>query len=80
MASESVHCKHSYHRKGEMVKKITLPLPSDLEMFSEFLKSELNHLNFQEADPIVFIRAVQLVQSRLVVYNKRRPGEIEDMR
>ena len=60
--------------------KIKLPVPEDIKKNSEFLTEELSALDFSLPDKNVYTcRAVHLIKARLDVYNKRCPGEIEEM-
>ena len=61
-------------------KKTPLPKPEDVQKLSEYLIHELKALDLQKVDKETFRRAVIISQSRLIVYNKRRTGELEATR
>nr|XP_022330999.1 uncharacterized protein LOC111129143 isoform X1 [Crassostrea virginica] len=58
-----------------------LPDPEDIVKLASYLVTELqkleNDLDPVLADGVKFRRVVMLVQSRLLLYNRRRPGELE---
>ncbi len=59
-------------------KKIELPQPTDVKKFSDYILAELDQLSLTvEWD--TYRRAIKLVQCRLLTYNKRRPGELENI-
>ena len=60
-------------------KRVKLPLPEDLHTLSRFLEQ----LTTNARKPTLYVNfknIVQIVQARLVLYNKRRPGEIDGIR
>ena len=59
-------------RKYEEVNE--LPSPKDIQTIAIFLSQQLKKLPLK---PETFSRAVVLVQTRLLCYNKRRTGELE---
>ena len=59
-------------------KTVVLPSPSDIEKITSYVKTTLSGMTLTEAG--LFKETAMLVQSRLVLYNKRRPGEIEGIR
>ena len=58
-------------------KSIELPDPQDVKRLSEFTVTELKKLDFEDKSEEVFRRAVTLAETRLLVFNKRRSGELE---
>lgn len=64
----------------KLTKKEQLPNPQDVKKLGEFLKAELGEVNLDvECDYTTYKSYVELVQARLLTYNKRRTGEIEDI-
>jgi hypothetical protein len=62
-------------------KKTELPLPSDLKKVSDYLQNEAGKLDSVDLkDDRNYLRAVEIIQARLLTYNKRRPGELEGTR
>lgn len=57
----------------------SLPHPDDLVNLQNHVKAEVNKLELGQAKASLttFRRAVELCQTRLLIYNKRRSGEIE---
>ena len=66
-------------KKRNFEKEVHLPEPSDIETLSLFLRNKLNNLEDYESldDHHHFVK---YLQTRLVTYNKRRPGEIEELK
>ncbi|KAK3108247.1 hypothetical protein FSP39_004029 [Pinctada imbricata] len=60
-------------------KKTELPLPDDVAKLAKYLVDSLKSLKLT-ADPAVFQRVVVLTEARLLLYNRRRPGELEAIR
>ena len=58
-------------------KRTPLPLPEDMESLAKYLKKELQELDTNDKSMSNYIHAVQLVQARLVTYNRRRDGELQ---
>ena len=60
-------------------KSDELPPPSDIQVFSDYLKNEIAKFNANCEDPDweTYRRAAILCQCRLATFNKRRPGELE---
>lgn len=58
-----------------------LPLPDDLFKLSEYLKGKLQELNLdkEQANHKTFRKSQILSLTRLLVYNKRRSGELKAM-
>ena len=61
-------------------KNILLPIPEDLEKVSNYIKEELANLDLTKPAWTTYQRGVYLVQCRLAIFNKRRPGELEAIR
>lgn len=65
-------------------KKKPLPDPEDIVKLATYLVTELQKLESKLdpalADNMKFRKVVMLVQSRLLLYNRRRPGELEALR
>ena len=61
-----------------------LPDPEDIVKLATYLVTELQKLGPEldplSADSVQFREMVMLVQSRLLLYNRRRPGELEALR
>jgi hypothetical protein len=58
-------------------KKINLPLPNDLQALTDHIIKESELCKKSSLTREVYRRTVQLCQARLLLYNKRRPGELE---
>ena len=54
-----------------------LPDPKDLKDLQVYVKSELEKLDLTSPLLATYRNAVNLLQTRLVIYNKRRSGELE---
>ena len=62
------------------LNKVTeLPNPKDIEQLSKHLREELTADDVYEGKPFwaTYRRVIQLTQTRLLTYNKRRSGELE---
>ena len=61
-----------------------LPHPTDLSTFNNYIKEEIvkNEKCHDYENPKweTYTRAISLLQAKLATYNKRRPGEVEDMK
>ncbi|XP_014672580.1 PREDICTED: uncharacterized protein LOC106813048 [Priapulus caudatus] len=57
-------------------KLVLLPKPDDLKKLSDHIQGEIGKMDVIK-DKSDFRRAVELVEARLLTYNKRRPGELE---
>ena len=55
-------------------KKNPLPLPQDLKTLAEYMKDQLQTMDYTNYDAGTFRRVAILVEGRLLTYNKRRPG------
>ncbi|MES9884350.1 MAG: hypothetical protein ABW185_26180, partial [Sedimenticola sp.] len=60
--------------------KKELPHPVDIMKFATFLVDELKALDLNISDGEKFQTTAALVQTRLLLYNRRRPGELEALR
>nr|XP_034315953.1 uncharacterized protein LOC117685616 [Crassostrea gigas] len=60
-------------------KRKELPDPSDIEKIAAYLVREIKNLDLtpNNNNEIVFREAVVLAEARLLLYNRRRPGELE---
>ncbi|XP_065926796.1 uncharacterized protein [Magallana gigas] len=60
-------------------KRKELPDPSDIEKIAAYLVREIKNLDLtpNNSNEIVFREAVVLAEARLLLYNRRRPGELE---
>ncbi|WAR09247.1 hypothetical protein MAR_019205 [Mya arenaria] len=58
----------------QLTEKKDIPAPGDVEMLTKHLASELQTTEMNTAN---FHRLVQLCQTRLLLFNKRRSGELE---
>ena len=56
-----------------------IPNPNDIQKLSDFVKAGVSSCIYEEKNPTWtnYVRIVSLLQVRLAMYNKRRPGEIE---
>lgn len=67
----------------KLTKKEQLPNPRDIQKLGEFLTSQLTEVSISlDAESVTYAtyrQYVELVQARLLTYNKRRTGEIEDI-
>ena len=61
-------------------KRVKLPKPNDVLMLSNHTKIALSKLDLTLVTMDNYRGVVRLTQSRLVTYNKRRPGEIDGIR
>ncbi|XP_078310283.1 uncharacterized protein LOC111116385 isoform X1 [Crassostrea virginica] len=63
-------------------KKKELPDPSDIEKIAAYLVREIKKLDLtiSNCSEIVFREAIVLTEARLLIYNRRRPGELESLR
>lgn len=59
------------------IKEVEIPSPDDIKTLTEHICKELPILNLQNYVESTYKRAVVLCQARLVLYNKRRSGEID---
>lgn len=57
-----------------------LPEPADLKRLSDFIAKELKTVNLEDKTYDTFRRSAQLVEAKLVSYNRRRTGEIQAMK
>ena len=61
-------------------KSTNLPIPGDMEKLSRYIIDEIEQMEVEgEMSADKYKRIVQLTLSRLLLYNKRRPGELEAM-
>lgn len=58
-------------------KTLELPLTADIVRFTEFLRQEIEHEMINSSS---YSRLSKLVLASLLVYNKRRPAEIADIK
>jgi hypothetical protein len=58
----------------------SLPDPEDIATLAKHISSELNAFDLEEMNPENYRKAIILAESRLVLYNRRRPGELEALR
>ena len=74
---------HKLLRERKMNKRAHLPVPSDLASLATYLVKELSSLDIDVTKPALdeseahYKRIVMLTQTRLLMYNKRRSGELE---
>lgn len=63
-------------------KKKEVPDPSDIEKLAAYLVREIKKLDLtiSNSSEILFREAVVLAETRLLLYNRRRPGELECLR
>ncbi|OWF47136.1 hypothetical protein KP79_PYT07144 [Mizuhopecten yessoensis] len=66
-----VLARRKYEYKNE------LPSPKDIEQITKYLRKELDHLELVADN---FRRLVALCQARILLYNKRRSGEVETIK
>ncbi|XP_062610759.1 uncharacterized protein LOC134272385 isoform X2 [Saccostrea cucullata] len=62
-------------------KRKELPDPSDIAKIAAYLVREIKNLDLtpNNSNEIVFREAVVLAEARLLLYNRRRPGELESL-
>ena len=71
---------HNSLRERHLNKKVYLPLGEDLVKLAEYLKEELGKIQEELGSPPdyqIYKKVTMLVQARLLLYNKRRSGELE---
>uniref|UniRef100_K1QY19 Tyr recombinase domain-containing protein n=1 Tax=Magallana gigas TaxID=29159 RepID=K1QY19_MAGGI len=63
-------------------QKKELPYPEDIMKLSSYLVENLEFvdLSYTAVSGMMFRRIVMLVEARLILYNRRRPGELEALR
>ena len=57
-----------------------LPDPKDIEKLSNSLKSEISKLDLKNHTPANFRHVANIISARLVIYNRRRTGELQAIR
>ena len=74
--ARSTLSERQFNRKKE------LPHPEDIVTFSSYLVKQLQSLDLDPttADSVNFRQTAMLVEARLMLYNRRRPGELEALR
>lgn len=65
--------------EGRFNKIQVLPEPEDLQKLSQYLLSETKKLSNNEWEKDDFKRGVTVVEAYLLLFNKRRPGELESV-
>ena len=59
-------------------KPSELSIPEDIVTLAQYLVSSLKVVDLKaDPDPILFSRVAVLAEARLLLFNKRRPGELE---
>jgi len=61
-------------------KHTPLPNPMDIAKLASFLVTKIKQLNLEETGESVFRETAILTEARLLLYNRRRPGELESLR
>jgi len=61
-------------------KDVEIPSPEDMHTLTCYVVQQLKALDFTKEDGVTFRRAITLAQARLLMYNKRRSGEIDGIR
>ncbi|XP_033758150.1 uncharacterized protein LOC117340499 [Pecten maximus] len=61
-------------------KEKELPHPEDIAHLATYMVEALKTLDLSEPNEAIFREAVILTQARLLLYNRRRPGELESLR
>ncbi|OWF34468.1 uncharacterized protein LOC110445058 [Mizuhopecten yessoensis] len=61
-------------------KENLLPLPKDIEKLASYIKREMEAFDTADTSYDNYRKAVVLVESNLITYNRRRPGEVQAMR
>ena len=59
--------------------KKPLPMPGDVQKLARYNQEQLNSLDLHDNTYTTFRRAVILAEARLVLYNRRRVGELQAM-
>eukprot|EP00057_Strongylocentrotus_purpuratus_P015041 XP_011669515.1 PREDICTED: uncharacterized protein LOC100890715 isoform X2 [Strongylocentrotus purpuratus] len=78
--AEKVSCEAlNTMAKRKYEKVVELPLSDDLKKFSEFLQQEIEACE-DLTDPTTYRRCETLVLARLTTFNKRRGGEMEQLK
>ena len=65
-------------RQFQMEKN--LPLPEDVKKLNVFLKTAIENFDSKDRSFVNFRLAVKLVEAKLIMYNRRRSGEIKALR
>ena len=61
-------------------KEILLPIPEDVTKLNEFMNAEISNLDLQTTTPENFKYVSQLCGAKSTLYNRRRPGEVENLK
>ena len=61
-------------------KHTPLPNPMDIAKLASFLVTKIKQLNLEETGESVFRETAILTEARLLLHNRRRPGELESLR
>ncbi|XP_033758006.1 uncharacterized protein LOC117340354 [Pecten maximus] len=83
----TIHCSESVTRLARTVlavrsfnKTIEIPAPEDIEVLNKYVDNQMLHeIDLTTIDLATFRRAVALVQTKLLLFNKRRSGEIDQI-
>ena len=70
---------HAVKAERNFNKNIELPRPKDLAKLSDYMKSQIFKPPMKNPSQSTFRRAAEIVQARLLTYNKR-PGEVDGIR
>lgn len=57
-----------------------LPLPEDIARLNRYLINSLSTLDYTSSENLNFRRVAGLIEAKLVMYNRRRSGEVQAMR
>ena len=61
-------------------KKAALPNPADIQKLANYLVQSLTNLDLEQSGTTVFREIAVLTEARLLLYNRRRPRELESLR
>ena len=57
-----------------------LPVPEDIQRLNVSLKKTISELDYSETDNINFRHVAEVIEAKLVLYNRRRTGELQAIR
>ena len=58
-------------------KRQVLPDPNDIQKLNEYMNTQLSSIDLEEISLENYNKVARLVATKLLQYNRRRPGEIE---
>ena len=57
-----------------------LPSPEDIKRLNTHLRESITGLDYQNLDNVNFRRVAELIEAKLIIYNRRRSGEVQAIR